>query len=270
MRVHLSKHHGLENDFLVYNLAQGEPSRSWPELAKEWCNRTTGIGADGLLLLGIGEGTQLTMRLYNADGSLAEMSGNGIRCLVQAAHKELNGILNTVYNVRTDAGMRDVTVVSGWDGAQLQISVEMGPITNIGSPDGWDSIGTDSMRPVSHVSLGNPHSVVGVGAGDLALVDIAGLGSLVPSTNLEVIEPGPGSNAISMRVHERGAGVTRACGTGACAAADAARTWGFVPESVEEVVVHMDGGVARVRIDENRHAVLIGPTVHIADIAVDA
>ncbi len=72
-----------------------------------------------------------------------------------------------------------------------------------------------------------------------------------------------------MRVHERGAGVTRACGTGACAAADAARTWGFVPESVEEVVVHMDGGVARVRINENRHATLVGPTVHIADIVVD-
>lgn len=270
MRISLSKHHGLENDFLVYNLAQGEPQRAWTELAVDWCNRSTGIGADGLLLLGIGDGTSLTMRLYNADGSVAEMSGNGIRCLVQAAHKELNGIMDTTYSVRTDAGMRDATVVSGWDGSQIHVSVDMGEVSNIDAPDGWDLIGADAMRPVSHVSVGNPHSVVGVGAGDLPLIDLAGLGALVPNTNLEIIEPGPGSNAITMRVHERGAGITRACGTGACAAADAAKLWGFVPAATEEVVVHMDGGVARVRIDDNRRATLVGPAVHIADITVDA
>lgn len=269
MQVTLSKHHGLENDFLVYNLAQGEPNTAWPDLAVQWCNRSTGIGADGLLLLGIGEGTHLTMRLYNADGSLAEMSGNGIRCLVQAAHKVLNGIMNTTYNVRTDAGMRDATVVSAWDGNQIQVSVNMGAVTNIDAPDGWDKVGADAMRPVSHVSLGNPHSVVGVGAGDLRLIDLAGLGALVPHINLEIIEPGPGTNAITMRVHERGAGITRACGTGACAAADAAKLWGFVPSSVEEVVVHMDGGIARVNIDAQRNATLIGPAVHIADIMVN-
>ena len=89
MQVTLTKHHGLENDFLVYNLAQGEPSASWPDVAQRLCHRSTGIGADGLLLLSIADNSNLTMRLYNADGSVAEMSGNGIRCLVQAAHKEL-------------------------------------------------------------------------------------------------------------------------------------------------------------------------------------
>jgi diaminopimelate epimerase len=116
------------------------------------------------------------------------------------------------------------------------------------------------------VSLGNPHSVVGVE--EVAIVDLGHLGSLVPHVNLEIIEPGPGSNAITMRVHERGAGITRACGTGACAAADAAISWGLVPKSTEEVVVHMDGGVARVRISDDHRATLTGPTEYIATITV--
>jgi diaminopimelate epimerase len=118
------------------------------------------------------------------------------------------------------------------------------------------------------VSLGNPHSVVGVGAGDVALVDLARLGALVPHVNLEIIEPGPGSNAITMRVHERGAGITRACGTGACAAASAAIQWGFVSEVSEQVVVHMDGGIARVHIADDGRATLIGPAQFIASITV--
>ena len=103
MHVSLSKHHGLGNDFLVYDLAQGDQS-NWPQLAQQWCERSTGIGADGLLLLTIVDNTTLGMRLYNADGSIAEMSGNGIRCLVQAAHFTLKGVAGTVYDVSTDAG----------------------------------------------------------------------------------------------------------------------------------------------------------------------
>ena len=86
MQISLTKHHGLENDFLVYDRAQGEPTVAWPTLAQHLCARSTGVGADGLLLLDIVDGTTLSMRLYNADGSVAEMSGNGIRCLVHAAH----------------------------------------------------------------------------------------------------------------------------------------------------------------------------------------
>ena len=104
----------------------------------------------------------------------------------------------------------------------------------------------------------------------MGAVDLVHLGSLVPHINLEVIEQGPETNAITMRVHERGAGVTRACGTGACAAADAALTWGLVPRSVEHVIVHMDGGDARVRISDDRRATLIGPAVFIASVSVHA
>jgi len=266
MLVSLTKHHGLGNDFLVYDLAQGEPNSAWPDLAKAWCERSTGIGADGLLLLGRTDATHLTMRLYNADGSVAEMSGNGIRCLVQAAHWELKNPTATTYMVKTDAGEREATVMTDWADNTIQVSVDMGAVTELPEPAGWAGLECDPMRPVRHVSLGNPHSVVGVE--DVSMVDLARLGSLVPQINLEIVEPGPGTNAITMRVHERGAGITRACGTGACAAAEAALVWGLVPASTEEVIVHMDGGVTRVRFDDGNVATLIGPAQFIASITV--
>jgi diaminopimelate epimerase len=88
--------------------------------------------------------------------------------------------------------------------------------------------------------------------------------------NLEIIEPGPETNAITMRVHERGAGITMACGTGACAAAEAAVAWGIVPASSSDVLVHMQGGDARVRVDGDRRITLIAPATHVADLVVDA
>lgn len=267
MRASLSKHHGLGNDFLVYDLAQGDPGAPWSELARRWCTRTTGIGADGLLLLGI-SGAHLSMRLFNADGSLAEMSGNGIRCLVQAAHHALGNGPGAVYTVDTDAGMRTAEVIGEPDGHTIQVRVDMGPVSDLSEPEGWAALECDPNRPVRHVSLGNPHSVVGVE--DVHVVDLARLGALVPQVNLEIIEPGPGTNAVTMRVHERGAGITLACGTGACAAADAALAWGIVPRSTDEVVVHMDGGVARVHIGADRTAVLTGPATWVGTVTVSA
>ena len=265
MVVHLSKHHGLGNDFLVYDLDQGDPGAAWSELAQRWCARTTGIGADGLLLLGANH-DRLSMRLFNADGSLAEMSGNGIRCLVQAAHHKMGGATGAVYDIDTDAGLRNAEVIAVSEDHTIQVRVDMGPVTDLDEPDGWAALECDPMRPVRHLSLGNPHSVVGVE--DVKIVDLARLGSLVPHVNLEIIEPGPGSNAITMRVHERGAGITRACGTGACAAAEAALAWGIVPRSTDEVVVHMDGGVARVHISDDRRAVLTGPATWVGTVTV--
>lgn len=265
MQASLSKHHGLGNDFLVYDLAQGEPGAPWGDLARRWCARTTGIGADGLLLLAV-DGPRLSMRLFNGDGTVAEMSGNGIRCLVQAAHHSLGNGPGAVYEIDTDAGLRRAEVIGEPDGHTIQVRVDMGPVTDLGEPEGWAALECDPHRPVRHVSLGNPHSVVGVE--DVHIVDLARLGALVPQVNLEIIEPGPGTNAVTMRVHERGAGITLACGTGACAAADAALAWGIVPRSTEEVVVHMDGGVARVHIGSDRTAVLTGPATWIGTVTV--
>lgn len=265
MIAQLSKHHGLGNDFLVYDLDQGDPGAPWGELARRWCARTTGIGADGLLLMQAAA-DRLSMRLFNADGTIAEMSGNGIRCLVQAAHHKLGGADGAVYEVDTDAGLRTAEVVAAGDDHTIQVRVDMGPVADLSEPEGWAALECDPMRPVRHLSLGNPHSVVGVE--DVAMVDLARLGALVPQVNLEIVEPGPGTNAVTMRVHERGAGITMACGTGACAAAEAALAWGIVPASTEEVLVHMDGGMARVRITPERWAVLTGPATWVGTVTV--
>ena len=107
-------------------------------------------------------------------------------------------------------------------------------------PAGWAAIGAHPDRPVAHLGLGNPHTVVGVD--DVTAVDLLALGRQVPDINLEIVEPGPEPDAITMRVHERGAGITQACGTGAAAAAWAAERWGLVNAGLTELVVHMDGG----------------------------
>jgi diaminopimelate epimerase len=272
MQITMSKHQGLGNDFLVYDIRQGlpftsgNPDAQWATFARNWCDRRFGIGADGVLLLGREGTNQLTMVLYNADGSRAEISGNGIRCLVQAAYwqDQLNGA--ATYVVNTDAGVRTVEVLEGSTTSNVaQLSVSMGVVSDIAEPANWAALQCNPDRPVRHLSLGNPHSVVSVE--DCADVDLQTLGELVPHVNLEIVAAGPEAHAITMRVHERGSGITLACGSGACASAVAAKAWGFVPASAPEVLVHMDGGDARVRIDTaTSEATLIGPSVFIANV----
>jgi diaminopimelate epimerase len=273
--VQVSKHHGWGNDFLVVDVAGFEPGPgmpSWPDLARKWCDRRSGVGADGLLLLDVRGPHDVGMVLLNADGSRAEMSGNGIRCLVQAAHHSITngaepGSWPVRYRVETDAGTRHMDVLGPQMDGVLDLSVDMGAVSDIDAPPNWAAVGCHEDRPVRHVSLGNPHAVVGVD--DVEAVDLVSLGTLVPNVNLEIVEPGPEPDAVTMRVHERGAGLTLACGTGACATAEAALAWGLVPRSAPEVRVHMPGGDARVRIDaDTRRATLIGPAVHIATVTV--
>lgn len=273
--VTMTKHHGWGNDFLVVDVTSGQqlpPGAARIDLVRSWCNRRTGIGADGVLFLEIRGPRELGMVLVNADGSSAEMSGNGIRCLVQAAHRVLHQDSEPQswpvrYVVATDAGERVVHVLGPEVNDEMSISVDMGPVAEIDPPDHWDSLGCHEDRPVRHLSVGNPHSVVGVD--DVDAVDLSSLGQKVPQVNLEIVEPGPEPDAVTMRVHERGAGLTMACGTGACAVAEAAIAWGLVPRSVGEVRVHMPGGDARVHIDAaTRHATLIGPVTRVASISV--
>jgi diaminopimelate epimerase len=261
LAVTLTKHSGLGNDFLVVEVP-GVTVADWPANARTLCNRVTGIGADGVLLLSKIDDTNLAMRLYNSDGSLAEMSGNGIRCLAQAAYMLYGHTGNVAYMVATDAGPRRVDV-QPVDATTIHASVDMGPIGILDEPANWNTLGTNPDRPVAHISVGNPHSVVGVE--DVHVVPLQELGEKVPQINLEIIEPGPESNAITMRVHERGAGITQACGTGACASAWAAVQWGLVPAKSSEVIVHMDGGDVRVKVNAPQpgHVTLIGPAQYI-------
>lgn len=251
MRV--NKFDAWGNDFLVVDIADVRAANAtvepdWPAAARAWCDRSSGLGADGLLILDRIDDVNARMRLYNSDGSLAEMSGNGARCFAHALFRADDAKGERVYRLHTDAGVREVTV--GAQGADVVVaSVDMGEVTRIDPPVGWEAVGAHPDRPVAHLSVGNPHTVVGVE--DVAVVDVLQLGRKVPQVNLEVIAPGPEQHAITMRVHERGAGITRACGTGACASAWAAVDWGLVPRSAErcEVVVHMPGGDAIVTLN---------------------
>jgi len=271
MTVRVTKFDAWGNDFLVLDLADlrrhsAGPAGAdvqqpdWPGLARAWCNRATGVGADGLLLLERIDDVNARMKLYNSDGSEAEMSGNGARCFALALFLADDARGERVYRLHTDAGEREVTV-----GAQsadtVTVSVDMGEVTRIDAPSGWDKIGAHPDRPVMHVSVGNPHTVVGVE--DVNVVDVLQLGRMIPQVNLEVVAPGPETNAITMRVHERGAGITQACGTGACASAWAAAWWGLVPQATEqsEVLVHMPGGDAVVTLNapSKGRVLLTGP-----------
>jgi diaminopimelate epimerase len=207
------------------------------------------------------------MVLYNADGSRAEISGNGIRCLAHALWRRDSRLVEQL--IATDAGDRRVEVFPGADDTRIDASVDMGPVGSIRAPSRWGELACDPLRPVLHLSLGNPHSVVAVD--DLDVVDLAALGSIVPDVNLEIIALGPEDDAITMRVHERGVGVTEACGSGACASAWAAVEWGLVSPLAREVVVHMAGGDATVRLHQpsDGRVTLVGPSAFVGTVVVE-
>ena len=270
----LTKHHGLGNDFLVV-FHPAVPEAELPELARRLCDRRRGIGADGLLIAESpppdpdrSTAAGATMALFNADGSRAEMSGNGIRCFVQALSMRHDGDLSTV-SIYTDAGKRVVSLDPTDDPATIVASVDMGVVDPIDEPSGWSELGCHPDRPVAHLSLGNPHSVVGVD--EVGVVDLVALGSKVPQINLEIVEPGERQHEVRMRVHERGAGITEACGTGACATAVAAASWGLATPLDGKLVVHMDGGSATVALDTPSpgRVTLTGPATHIGVIEIE-
>jgi diaminopimelate epimerase len=266
-RRSLTKHHGLGNDFLVLFDDGPVSAVDLAGLAVALCDRRTGVGADGLLVATDADGYAAKMTLFNADGSVAEMSGNGIRCFAQAVAMRRGDLGPQL--ILTDAGDRVVTLAGTAEPTVIMAQVEMGEVTGLTEPAGWSSLGCHPDRPVAHLSMGNPHSVVGVD--EVAVVDLADLGAKVPQINLEIIQPGPEPNAVTMRVHERGAGITAACGTGACAAAFAARSWGLVPPIEPEVIVHMDGGTAMVALtaDDPARAILTGPATFVASIETE-
>lgn len=264
--MQLTKHHGLGNDFLIA-LADALPADA-PALAEAACHRTRGVGADGFIF-GLpgdaGANTDVTMVLFNADATRAEMSGNGIRCLAQAFVLHDDRGSNRELSIGTDAGIRTVSVESTEDPTVVQARVDMGPIG--AGPDLEVGEVADYLRNhgfadhFSTADVGNPHLVVGVH--DVHQIDVARNGSelsrVAGGINVEFISATSGG--IDMRVWERGVGVTEACGTGACAAAQAAHQRGMVGPVVS---VSMPGGDVTVELGDT--AVLVGPAEYIATV----
>jgi diaminopimelate epimerase len=258
--MRLTKHHGLGNDFLVLLDLDGIRPVS-PAEAVALCDRHTGIGADGLLRVTAGtDGADVTMRLLNADGSVAEMSGNGIRCLAQAVFQA--GLATPpVLRVATDAGPRTVTVLSRSAPHTHRLSVEMGQAKLGEEQPEW--VEGEVLRAV-HVDMGNPHLVLHWGGAELPGIDeLIAIGSRIDGTtpggvNVEIVRPSD-AGGLDMVVYERGVGPTQACGTGACAAAAAGHEWELVGE---RAVVTMPGGPVEVALGDP--VLLTGDSTSIA------
>lgn len=258
--MQLSKHHGLGNDFLVL-LDPDDVNPISAEIAREVCDRHRGVGADGLIRVTRGESAPFRMELRNEDGSVAEMSGNGISCMTQAL--VIAGGVTDVAEIETDAGLRRVTIEAR-SRTEHYMRVAMG-IPRLGAElDEW--IDSRFLRAVS-VDVGNPHVVLHL-ADPAEGLDIAEVGRRIDDAtpdgaNVEVIYPGR-TGEIIMSVYERGVGPTQACGTGAVASAVAAAHWGLGPDSV---VVVQPGGAASVELGTDQDpAHLTVPVVAIASL----
>jgi diaminopimelate epimerase len=260
--MRLTKHHGLGNDFLVLlDLAGTEPVT--PEIAVALCDRRTGLGADGLIRVTAGQGeADVAMLLLNADGSEAEMSGNGIRCLAQAVFKHRLAE-PPVLRVATGAGLRTVTALARTGDRSHRFSVDMGTAKVIGDEPDW--VGGSVLR-ADRGDVGNPHLVLHWADAALPDRDLLvqwgeRLNELTPGgVNVEIVRPIP-SGQLDMVVFERGVGPTQACGTGACATAAAAHGWGLAGPTA---TVNMPGGPVDVQLGDP--VLLIGEAVSIATV----
>ncbi len=265
--LHLSKLHATGNDFLVRLALDGEGPLA-PEVAAHLCDRRRGVGADGLITIGPGDagrGEDCTMRLQNADGSDAEMSGNGIRCLAAVAAAAGLGT-ETALVVGTAAGRRDVSLVRDRGGGVIAADVDMGAVT-LGDED--VEIVLDGVEYWGDVAdVGNPHLVCFVIDPAVVPVGLHGprieLDARFPKrTNVEFVRVHP-PDVIDMRVWERGVGETLSCGTGACAAVAVAHNRGVVDDRVR---VRVPGGELLVALGAT--ARLGGPVEHVFDVDIE-
>lgn len=267
-----TKYSGLGNDFILVNGFKEKIQNPF-SAAQKLCDRHLGIGADGLVLVLPSQTADVCMKIYNSDGSEAEMCGNASRCVPLFAIKE--GLTNqTTLTLETLAGPIKTEVKDLHLGL---VSVDMGiprllrgqiPMTGDPTDTAVDvplEVG-GAVRYGTAVSMGNPHFVMFGPDVEHALV--RELGPLIekhpafPSkTNVEfvsVLNP----ETLRMRVWERGAGITRACGTGACASVVAAVING---KTGRKVTVKLDGGDLYIDWPEQKNIFMTGPTEEIFD-----
>ena len=275
------KMHGAGNDFVVTagdaaaHLARSD--EAWGALAERVCDRHFGVGADGLIAVLPSGVADRRMRMFNPDGSEAEMCGNGIRCLVKFVLDQDDDLrARGTLRVETLAGVLDAVAAPGEDGTVARVRVSMGephfapedlgalveqapPV--LGLP--LEAAGTE--QTVTLVSMGNPHAVAFIDA-PVDAFELERIGPAVEHhpvfsnrTNFEIVRVRD-RGSIDMRVWERGAGETLACGSGACAAAVASRLHGFVDDRVD---VHLPGGTLGIAWDGAGEVSLEGPATRV-------
>jgi diaminopimelate epimerase len=264
------KLHGTANDFVYVDARRGLP-RDPADLAPQLCDRHRGIGADGLILLRDSARADCRMEIFNADGSRAEMCGNGIRGFAKWVldHGLATG---EPLRVETDAGMKSV-VAERAAGRVTAVTVDMGAPEWEGRRIPVDADGPVVDRPldvgghrhvVTCVSMGNPHCVVFADAIDS--LDLAAIGPAFERhpffprrVNTEFVQV-LGPDRLAMRVWERGAGETLACGTGACAAAVAAARTG---RGARRTTVVLRGGELGIDWGTDDRVRMTGPAIEV-------
>ena len=259
--VTLTYGHGTENDFLLL-LDEADQIEIDPAAIAKLCDRKSGIGADGFIRMVKRDGLWF-MDYRNNDGSLAEMCGNGIRVMARYLvdhHLQDSGL----FPIDTRDGKKFLAVP-----ASGEISVNMGKVEARG--DEVDVEQNGHRWPALHINVGNPHAVVFVDSlaevGSLAIAPQVIPNDVYPDgANVEFVEV-ISDREVRMRVHERGSGETRSCGTGVCAVALATviHTGKRLPATL---TVHVPGGTLKVEFDGHSNAVLTGPALLLRDYEV--
>ncbi|AGL02387.1 diaminopimelate epimerase [Desulfoscipio gibsoniae] len=268
-----TKVHGLGNDFVLVNKNE---EKNLPGdlagLAIKVCHRNFGVGADGLVLIEPGKEADIAMQIINSDGSEAEMCGNAIRCVAKFAYEQ-GLVRKTKMAVETGAGIMVPELVME-NGAVIAVRVDMGtPYLEreqipMAGPAGQvinEPLAVDNdVFNITAVSMGNPHCVIFVP--DVAAVPLEHWGTRVEThpaftrkTNVEFVQV-LNEKEVRMRVWERGAGPTLACGTGACATAVAAVLNGYTGRTVR---VHLYAGALDIEWATDNHVYMTGPAEQV-------
>jgi len=266
MKYKFTKMHGIGNDYIFMSIFD-QKVQNPEDLSRRVSDRRFGIGGDGLILIGPAEGADAEMKMYNADGSEAEMCGNGIRCVVKYLfdYGFVNINKNSEISIKTKSGIKNITAYMDKDGNVSRFTVNMGKA--VLSPEKipvWlktdkiifypITIGGQSYD-ITCVSMGNPHVVVFTENVDT--LNLEKIGPLFENHQLfperinaefaQVID----ANTIKMRVWERGSGETFACGTGSCAVTVAACETGLCKKG-DDITVRLKGGDLVVNYTEDR------------------
>ena len=274
MNVSFAKMEGLGNDFIIMDDRAGKIRRETclSRLAVRLCNRHFGIGADGIILAGESRDDDMEFIIFNSDGSQPQMCGNGMRCFAKYFY-ENKVFTDPRIRVATKAGTIVPEVITDKQGQVASVKVDMGPPVlvpehipfvpkkncEIAAEQKID-LGTGQVI-ATMVSMGNPHAVIFVE--DLSAVDVEKTGRAVEThaqfpekTNVEFIQK-VNDQELIMRVWERGAGITLACGTGACASLVAAH---LTKRTGRQALIHLDGGDLEIYWDrKTNHVHKTGP-----------
>ena len=272
--MRFTKMHGIGNDYLFINCFEEyvpDPSR----LALQMCREHTGVGADGIVLIEPGESSPFAMRIFNRDGSEAEMCGNAVRCIGKYVYERgLTG--ETEFTLGTKSGLREVKL-NVMDGKVVEVTVDMG--TPVLEPEkipvhlSGEMVLRHRLQLMGQmwfitcVSMGNPHCVTFVR--DPEVLDLPAIGPMFEHhplfprrANVEFVRV-ISRNILQMRVWERGSGETLACGTGACAALVAAVLCGHSDRTVQ---MKLAGGNLPINWNaDDNHVYQTGPAAFVFD-----